>query len=172
VVRDAQAAAERQARGGRRAGLMSDSANAVLAAGLAKLGLIESPDATYDCSADGKNQCKQYRLFYMHGLGHGIGLEVHDPDRYEVDGTLQPGSVFTIEPGIYVRENVLDVLPKTARNEVLAAKLAAAVRRYRNIGVRIEDDYLIAKDGSLEWLTKSPREIREIEVMMRAVRVF
>jgi Xaa-Pro aminopeptidase len=172
VVRDAQAAAERQARGGRRAGLMSDSSNAVLAAGLAKLGLIESPDATYDCSADGKTQCKQYRLFYMHGLGHGIGLEVHDPDRYEVDGTLQPGSVFTIEPGIYVRENVLDVLPKTERNGALAAKLARAVATYRNIGVRIEDDYLIARDGSLEWLTKSPREIQEIEAAMRAVRVF
>ncbi|QJR36240.1 aminopeptidase P family protein [Gemmatimonas groenlandica] len=172
VVRDAQAAAERQARGGRRAGSMSDSSNAVLAAGLARLGLIESADATYDCSADGKSQCKQYRLFYMHGLGHGIGLEVHDPDRYEVDGTLQPGSVFTIEPGIYVRENVVDVLPKTERNGALAAKLAAAVRKYRNIGVRIEDDYLIARDGSLEWLTKSPREIQEIEAVMRAVRVF
>lgn len=171
VVRDAQAAAERQARGGRRAGLMSDSSNAVLAAGLARLGLIESPEATYDCSADGKTQCKQYRLFYMHGLGHGIGLEVHDPDRYEVDGTLQPGSVFTIEPGIYVRENVLDVLPKTGRNGALAAKLAPAVEKYRNIGVRIEDDYLIARDGSLEWLTKSPREIREIEMMMRATRM-
>ena len=170
VVRDAQAA-ERQARGGRRAGQMSDSSNTVSGAGLARLGLIEAVDATYDCSADGNKQCKQYRLFYMHGFGHGIGLEVHDPDRYEVEGTLQPRSVFTIEPGIYVRENVLSELPNTARNGALSAKLAATVAKYRNIGVRIEDDYLIGKDGSLEWLTKSPREIREIEAMMRAVRM-
>jgi Xaa-Pro aminopeptidase len=168
VVRDAQAAAERQARGGRRAGLMSDSSNAVLAAGLAKLGLIEAPDATYDCSADGKNQCKQYRLFYMHGLGHGIGIEVHDPDRYEVDGTLQPGSVFTIEPGIYVRENVLDVLPKTERNRVLSAKLARAVERYRNIGVRIEDDILVTrKAGGVNLTAAIPKTVAEIERAMR-----
>ncbi len=171
VVRDAQAAAERQARGGNRASAMNDSANAILAQGLADLGLIESPRATYDCSITGQMQCPQYRLFYLHGLGHGIGLEVHDPDRYEVEGTLQPGSVFTIEPGLYVRENVLDVLPDTPRNAELAGKLKAAVARYRNIGVRIEDDYLIAKDGSLTWLTRSPREIAEIETAMRQSRL-
>ncbi|MDQ6635314.1 MAG: Xaa-Pro peptidase family protein, partial [Gemmatimonadota bacterium] len=80
LVRDAQAAAERQAVLGAQARLMNDSANAVLAAGLARLRLIESPDATYDCSGGPTpRQCPQYRMYYMHGLGHGIGLEVHDP---------------------------------------------------------------------------------------------
>lgn len=171
VVRDAQAAAERQAKAGRPARGMSDSASAVLAAGLTKLGLIEAPDATYDCSTDGATKCRQLSLFYMHGLGHGIGLEVHDPDRYSYDDrTLQPGSVFTIEPGIYVRENVLDILPKTPRNAQLVEKIRAAVTAYRNIGVRIEDDYIVTANG-LEWITKSPREIAEIEAMMKKTRM-
>lgn len=171
LVRDAQAAAERQAKPGQRAQLMSDSASAVLAAGLAKLGLIEAPNAMYDCSDDGTRKCRQLSLFYMHGLGHGIGLEVHDPDRYSYDDrTLQPGSVFTIEPGIYVRENVLEILPKTARNAELVAKLKEAVGRYRNIGVRIEDDYIVTP-GGLEWITKSAREIGEIEALMKRARM-
>ena len=171
VVRDAQAAAERQAKAGQRAQLMSDSASAVLAAGLTRLGLIEAPDATYDCSDDGTRKCRQLSLFYMHGIGHGIGLEVHDPDRYSYDDrTLQPGSVFTIEPGIYVREDVMDILPKTARNAELAAKLRDTVSRYGNIGVRIEDDYIVTPTG-LEWITKSPREIAEIEAAMKRSRM-
>ncbi len=171
VVRNAQSAAERQAKSGRPARAMSDSASAVLAAGLARLGLIEAPDATYDCSADGKSQCRQLSLFYMHGLGHGIGLEVHDPDRYSYDDrTLQPGSVFTIEPGIYVRENVLDILPKSPRNAQIIEKLRSAVTAYRNIGVRIEDDYIVTANG-LEWITKSPREIAEIEALMKRTRM-
>ncbi len=171
VVRAAQAAAERQARPGQRAQLMSDSASAALAAGLTRLGLIEAPDATYDCSTDGTTKCRQLSLFYMHGLGHGIGLEVHDPDRYSYDArTLEPGSVFTIEPGIYVRENVLDILPKTARNAALIEVLRPSVERFRNIGVRIEDDYIITRTG-LEWITKSPREIAEIEAAMKRSRM-
>ena len=171
IVRDAQAAAERQAKPGARAQAMGDSASAVLATGLARLGLIESADATYDCSDDGTKKCRQLSLFYMHGLGHGIGLEVHDPDRYSYDDRmLQPGSVFTIEPGIYVRENLLEILPNTPRNAELAAKLREAVTRYRNIGVRIEDDYIVTKNG-LEWITKSPREIPEIEAAMKRSRM-
>ncbi len=171
IVRDAQAAAERQAGPGRRAQLMSDSAAAVLAAGLTRLGLIEAPGATYDCAVRGSGQCRQLSLFYMHGLGHGIGLEVHDPDQYYFDSrTLEPGSVFTIEPGIYVRENVLDLLPDTPRNAALVKRLRAAVERYRNIGVRIEDDYIVTSTG-LEWITTSPREIAEIEAAMRRSRM-
>lgn len=171
IVRDAQAAAERQAKAGARAQAMSDSASAVLAAGLARIGLIESADAMYDCSDDGTRKCRQLSLFYMHGVGHGIGLEVHDPDRYSYDDrTLQPGSVFTIEPGIYVRENLLEILPNTPRNAELVAKLREVVTRYRNIGVRIEDDYIVTKNG-LEWITKSPREITEIEAAMKRSRM-
>lgn len=169
LVRDAQAAAERQATLGAAARLMSDSATAVLAAGLARLGLIESPDATYDCSADGKRSCPQYRLYYMHGLGHGIGLDVHDPDQFYFTGRIEPGSAFTIEPGVYVRANLLDVLPATPRNRALAAKIGAAVKRYANVGVRIEDDYLATEQG-VEWISRAPRELSEVEALLHEPR--
>lgn len=166
LVRDAQAAAERQARPGAPPQLMRDSASAVLAAGLARLGLIESPNATYD-TPDGQEP--QYRLYYMHSLGHGIGLEVHDPDQYSFIGALAEGSAFTIEPGIYVRENLLEILSDTPKNRALIAKIRPAVERYRNVGVRIEDDYLITDKG-LEWVSKAPREIGEIEALMKRNR--
>jgi Xaa-Pro aminopeptidase len=167
IVRDAQAAAERQAKPGAKAALMSDSASAVLAAGLTRVGLMESPTATYDCGpAQQPQQCAQLELYYMHGLGHGIGLEVHDPDQYYFTTTLATGSAFTIEPGIYVRENLLDVLPKTPRNQALIAKLRPAIETFKNVGVRIEDDYLITDQG-LEWISRAPREINEVEAMMR-----
>jgi Xaa-Pro aminopeptidase len=167
VVRDAQAAAERQAKPGAKAQVMSDSASAVLAAGLTRLGLIESPAATYDCgTARQRQECPQLELYYMHGLGHGIGLEVHDPDQFYFTQTLAAGSAFTIEPGIYVRENLLEILPKTQRNDALIAKLRPAVTKFRNIGVRIEDDYLITDQG-LEWISRAPREASEVEALMR-----
>ena len=59
--------------------------------------------------------CSQLSLFYMHGLGHGIGLDVHDPDQYE-SGPIGVGSAFTIEPGIYVRENLPQILRRTPNN--------------------------------------------------------
>ena len=102
----------------------------------------------------------------MHALGHGIGLEVHDPDGAELSGVLGVGSAFTIEPGIYVRENVLEILPDTPRNRRLVAALRPAVERYRNIGVRIEDDYLVT-DRGLEWISRAPRELDEVEAAMR-----
>jgi Xaa-Pro aminopeptidase len=163
IVRDAQAAAEVQAQPGADARIMSDSATAVLARGLTQLGLIESPAATYETPSGPQ---PQYRLYYMHGLGHGIGLEVHDPDQFYYTGKLAEGSAFTIEPGIYVRDNLLDILADTPRNRVLIAKIRPAVEKYKNVGVRIEDDYVITSKG-LEWISRAPREIAEIETLMR-----
>jgi Xaa-Pro aminopeptidase len=170
IVRDAQAAAERQAQPGAASRLMSDSSDAMIAAGLAKLGLIESPTATFDAAtgADAR-EAPQYRLFYMHGLGHGIGLEVHDPEQFYFTRTLAEGSAFTIEPGIYVRANVLETLPDTPRNRAIAARLRDAVARYANVGVRIEDDYIITDKG-VEWISRAPREIGEIEALMKSRR--
>jgi Xaa-Pro aminopeptidase len=168
LVRDAQKAAERQAKIGRAARLMTDSSNAVLAAGLAKLGLIESPEATYDCAAGAQpRQCEQLSLYYMHGIGHGIGIEVHDPEQYYYTGKIEPGSAFTIEPGVYVREHILEEIPDTPRNREIAAKLRKAVETYKNIGVRIEDDYIVTDQG-VEWISQVPRELAEIEAMMKA----
>jgi Xaa-Pro aminopeptidase len=167
IVRDAQAAAERQLKLGAPARMMNDSANVVLANGLARLKLIDSPWATYDCSTGPTpRQCPQYRMYYMHGLGHGIGLEVHDPEQYYYSATIAPGSVFTIEPGIYVREHVLEEMPATPHNREIAARLRQAVTFYKNIGVRIEDNYAITEKG-VEWLSKAPREIAEVEAQMK-----
>lgn len=163
IVRDAQSAAEKEAKVGGSLLAMSNASDAVLAAGMARLGLIESAAATYDC--EGGQQCPQYRMFYMHGLGHGIGLEVHDPDQYYT-GPIGVGSAFTLEPGIYVRANALDVLPDTPRNRAMIAKLRPALTKYQNIGVRIEDDYIVTEKG-VEWLSRVPREIPEVEALMK-----
>jgi Xaa-Pro aminopeptidase len=150
-------------------GQMSQTAQAVLADGLARLGLIEAPDATFDCAGPGgaTRRCPQLSLFYMHGLGHGIGLDVHDPDLWYSSG-LVVGSSFTIEPGIYVRADVLDYLPDTPRNREMAARIRGATERYRNIGVRIEDSYLLTADGLERVSAGAPREIAEIEALMAA----
>jgi Xaa-Pro aminopeptidase len=164
IVRDAQAAAERQATVGAPSRLMNDSATAVLAAGLARLGLIESPEATYDCGP--RQQCFQYTLYYMHGLGHGIGLDVHDPDQFYYTARIGPGSAFTIEPGLYVRAALPSILPDTPRNRALLTVIGPAITRYANIGVRIEDDYIATAQG-VEWVSRAPREASEIEAAMR-----
>lgn len=171
VVLGAQVAAERQIRLGGQARAMTDSATAVLRNGLARLGLIESPEATYDCgTAQQPRTCPQLQLFYMHGLGHGIGLVVHDPEQYTLTGTFGIGSAFTIEPGIYVRENLLTILPDTPGNRRMAAKIAPAVARYANIGVRIEDDYLVTPAGVERVSAAVPREIEGIEALLAKPR--
>ena len=170
LVRDAQAAAEKVAKPGATWKAWSDTARAVDARGLAKLGLIESPDATFDppwkssCSSR-PGSCTQAFLYMAHGLGHGIGLEVHDPPpTYMEGGKFEVGHVFTIEPGVYISTKLLDMLPDTPKNRAMIAKVRKAVERYNNTGVRIEDDYLITPNG-VEWLSKAPREVQEVEAL-------
>jgi Xaa-Pro aminopeptidase len=170
LVRDAQAAAERVARPGASWEAWRDSARMAEARGLARLGLIESPDATFDPPWGASCQtkpvsCTQAFLYMAHGLGHGIGLEVHDPPHPWVgQGTFAPGHVFTIEPGIYISTKLLDMLPDTPKNRAMIAKVRKTVERYQNIGIRIEDDYLITPDG-VEWLSRAPREVQEVEAL-------
>lgn len=167
IVRAAQAAAERQAKVGGSARAMSDSASKVLSEGLTRLGLIEAPNATYDCGTDdAPRRCSQLSLYYMHSLGHGLGLEVHDPDQYYQTGKIEIGSAFSIEPGIYIRENLLEIIPKAAANQSLLTKLRTTLPRYSGIGVRIEDDYIVTENG-LEWVSCVPREADEVEAMMK-----
>ena len=171
VVLAAQKAAERQIRVGGPARAMTDSATAVLRSGLTRLGLIESAEAMYDCgSATRPRECAQLSLFYMHGLGHGIGLDVHDPDQYTTTGMIGVGSAFTIEPGVYVRGNILDIIPDSPRNRALKTRIAPAVARYADIGVRIEDDYLVTSDGVIRASAGVPREIDEVEAVMALPR--
>jgi Xaa-Pro aminopeptidase len=170
LVRDAQAASERVVKPGVSFEVWRDTARAVLARGLAKLGLIESPDATFDppwsagCGANPVS-CTQAFLYMAHGLGHGIGLEVHDlPRPYRGSGSFQVDHTFTIEPGVYISTRLLDMLPDTPKNRRMIAQVRKIVERYQNIGVRIEDDYVVTRD-SVEWLSRAPREIAEIEAL-------
>ncbi|GJG87900.1 Xaa-Pro aminopeptidase [Gemmatimonadetes bacterium T265] len=189
IVRDAQAAYVRQLRPGASIATASDSGRAVVAAGLARLGLIEAPDATFDApntppgapgastagadTAGGRaayRQVPQVSLYAWHGYGgHGLGLEVHDPAQYYRGARLvQPGDVFTVEPGVYVKPAVLDGLADTPRNRAMVARLRPVMARYRNVGVRIEDDYAMTA-GGVEWLSAGvPREADEVEAAMRA----
>jgi Xaa-Pro aminopeptidase len=171
IVRDAQRAAEGVAKVGTPQAAAQAAADSVIARGLARLGLVESAEAEFDapwadqCKVRAR-LCKQFALFLPHGLGHGIGLEVHDPAMYYFDGkTFGDGDVFTIEPGVYVNPEALRILPDTPRNRAFIAKVRPAVERYRNTGVRIEDDYVVTTRG-LEWLSRAPREIAEVEAAM------
>lgn len=160
LVRDAQQVAEELAEPGVSRDELGRVAAEVLAEGLARLGLIESPYASYE-DEQGR-ELPQYFLYYMHALGHGLGLDVHDP----WPGILEPGVAFTIEPGIYVRPNLFDeVVPDTPGNRRLRDAVLPAFRRYVGIGVRIEDDYLVTA-GGLERISEAPREIEEIEALM------
>ncbi len=164
AVRAAQLAAENAARVNGPAAALTRASDASLAASLTRLGLIEAPAATYDC---GNGQtCTQLSLFYMHSLGHPIGLDVHDQGASTGSGNLVPGTAYTLEPGIYVRGNLLDIIPNTPANQAMLAKVRPAIQKYANIGVRIEDDYIVTASG-IEWVSQAPREIAEVEALMR-----
>ena len=91
-------------------------------------------------------------------------MNVHDVGDY--GAALQEGMIFTNEPGIYIREDALDYLPDTPANKAFLAKVRPAFEKYKNIGVRIEDDMLVTKTG-VEWMTKAlPRSIADIEAFM------
>lgn len=96
-----------------------------------------------------------YRPFFMHRTGHWLGLDVHDVGDYKVGGewrVLEPGMAMTIEPGIYIPAG------------------APVGKKWRTIGVRIEDDVVVTR-GKAEVLTKgAPREVEAIEKAMRESR--
>ncbi len=172
LVRAAQDVAERNSKPGMKARVAQDSSVMVRAAGLAKLGLIESVEADFDppwpvnCETQAA-ACKQSNLWMIHGISHGLGLAVHDPVQASYgDGTYKIGDAFTIEPGIYISTRALDVLPDTPKNRAFIAKVRAAVLKYENTGVRVEDDYVITDKG-LQRISTAPREIDEIEALMK-----
>ena len=125
----------------------------VIKAGLLKLGLIT--DTTGD----------QYRMWYTHGASHYIGIDVHDVG--DNSHPLEPGMAFTIEPGIYIRQIVLDALPKTPANLALIEKVQPAVSKYADIGVRIEDSFLLEESGLRNLSSALPKTIPDVEAVMR-----
>ena len=172
LVLDAQKAAERNSKPGMSSAAATDSSIAIREKGLAALGLIESTDAMIDmpwqtnCTQNPRS-CRQSLFWMIHGISHGLGLAVHDPAQfYTGDRTFKEGDAFTIEPGIYISTSMLDALPDTPRNRAFIARVRPMVQKYENTGVRIEDDYIITANG-LERISNAPREIVEIEALMR-----
>lgn len=174
IVRDAQEAWVRAIRPGGSVRAADDAGRAVAERGLARLGLMDSVGATFDgppgqCPPNG---CPQVWLYAPHGYGgHGIGLDVHDPAQYYGrNGSFGIGDVFTVEPGIYIEPDDIADLPDTPKNRAFRAKIAPAVEKYKWIGVRIEDDYAITESGIEHLSIDAPREIDDVEALMRQPR--
>jgi Xaa-Pro aminopeptidase len=125
----------------------------VISDGLKKLGLIT------DTKGD------QYAVWYTHSASHWIGLDVHDAgDRNAV---LADGMAFTIEPGIYIRQEALDNLPKTPENQEFIRKVQSEFEKYKDIGVRIEDSYILTDGRAKQISTGIPKTVEEIEKFMK-----
>jgi Xaa-Pro aminopeptidase len=135
-----------QMRGG--AESVQGAAMEVFKQGLHKLGLITDV-----------NNAQQVGIWFNHGIGHGIGLNVHDPGGPE----LQPGMAMTVEPGIYIRPDALDNLPKTPENEKFIAAVRPAFEKYKGIGVRIEDDVLVTNGEPQVMSAMIPSKLEDVE---------
>lgn len=155
IVYDAQEAAAKAAKPGASLQAAHNASLEVIKDGLLRLGLITDRNS------------EQYRIWFMHGNGHWLGMNVHD-----VGGgaRFEPGMTFTNEPGIYVRMDALDNLQKTPENEKFIAAIKPAFEKYRGIGVRIEDDMVITPEG-VKWMTAAlPRSIADIEAFIARAR--
>lgn len=112
-----------------------------------------------------RNEREQVRMYFPHGLGHDLGLRVHDVN--DRTRPLTPGRIVTSEPGIYVR--AADVRAHPAYLALPASERAgidAALARYADIGVRIEDDILITADAPRNLSAAAPRTVTDIETWM------
>jgi Xaa-Pro aminopeptidase len=158
IVFDAQEAGAKVIRPGAIYSDVHRAATEVIKTGLLKLGLITDRNS------------EQYRLWFMHGTTHWLGMNVHDVGS---TAKLEPGMVFTNEPGIYVRLDALDNRPfnfKPAEWEKFKQQIRPAFEKYKGIGVRIEDDMLVTDTGT-RWMTAAlPRKITEIEAFMARSR--
>ena len=128
------------------------AAEEVVRQGLLKLGLVTDAAS------------KQHRTWYTHGICHWIGLDVHDVGDYR--RALEPGMSFVIEPGLYIREAALDALEDTAENRAFKEKVRPVVQRYKDIGVRVEDSFLLTETGLVRLSARVPRSLEEIEAFM------
>lgn len=149
IVLEAQEAAFAAIAPGRHWNEAHEATVQVITAGLVRLGLLKG-------EVDELIASEAYRAFYMHRAGHWLGMDVHDVGDYRVGGewrVLEPGMVMTVEPGIYVAPDNEDV-----------------PRKWRGIGVRIEDDVVVTRSGC-EILTDGvPKQVDEIEALMAAAR--
>jgi len=130
VVLKAQQAGIDACRAGATTGQVGSACSQELAKGLITLGIIKNA-----------NELGRY---YMHGFGHGIGLDVHDP----LPGTLAPGACLTVEPGIYIKAG------------------SPCDQKWWNIGIRIEDAILVTSGDPVNMSAAAPRTVAEIERIM------
>ena len=145
VVLEAQRAAIAKVRPGNTWNQPHDATVRVITRGLIKLGLLRGKERELI-------KAEAYRSFYMHRAGHWLGLDVHDVGEYRVDGRwrqLEPGMVLTVEPGIYI-----------------AADNTKVPKRWRGIGVRIEDDVVVTEQGCDVLTGDVPKRADEIEALM------
>jgi Xaa-Pro aminopeptidase len=117
----------------------------ILTEGMVRLGLLKG-------EVEKLIEEEDYKKFYMHRLGHYLGMDVHDVGLYQRDGQPRPveaGMVLTVEPGLYIAEDSEDIPDQ-----------------YRGIGVRIEDDVLVTTEGNRVLTDKAPKQVGEIEALM------
>ena len=158
IVYDAQEAVAKATKPGATLSDVNRAGTDVVKDGLLKLGLITDRNSM------------QHRVWFMHGTSHWLGMNVHD-----VGGSspMQVGSVFTNEPGIYIRPDALDQMPLGWRAdewEKFKAAVRPAFEKYKGIGVRIEDDMLVTADGA-RWMSEAlPRKMSDIEDFIAKAR--
>src|SRR3989449_9467487 len=125
----------------------------MLTEGMVNLGLLKGEPAKLI-------EEKKYMQFYMHNLGHFLGIDVHDAGRYYFKGEsrpAEPGMVMTIEPGLYISPDTSNI-PEEFNKDV--------PEKYLGIGVRIEDDVLVTENGAHVLTHKVPKDAGEIESLM------
>jgi Xaa-Pro aminopeptidase len=147
LVLDAQAAAIAEIYPGNPWNKAHEASVLVMTQGLVDLGLLFG-------EVDKLIEEEKYKEFYMHRIGHWLGMDVHDVGDYKINEQwriLEAGMVLTIEPGIYVQPNCETVDPK-----------------WRGIGIRIEDDVLVTKQGHEVLTSGAPKTVAEIEALMQA----
>jgi len=147
VVLQAQYAAIAASKPGNHWNAPHDAAVREITQGLIKIGLLKGklPSLIKDGA---------YRQFFMHRTGHWLGMDVHDVGDYKVGDewrVLEPGMVFTVEPGIYI-----------------PAGSKGVHKRWWNIGIRIEDDVLITKNGCEVLTGALAKEPDDVEKLMQA----
>ena len=149
LVLDAQSAALAQCKPGSTFKQVGDAAIEVITQGLINLGLLSGSLAF--------NLDKQrYRQFFMHGIGHWLGLDVHDTGHYKQNGKerpFAPGMVLTIEPGVYIASD------------------AEVDSHWQGIGIRIEDNIVITPNGYDNLTINTPKTIADIEALMAQARL-
>jgi len=147
VVLEAQRAAIARVKPGNHWNEPHDAAVRAITQGLKRIGLLKG-------SLPSLIRSGAYRRFFMHRTGHWLGMDVHDVGDYKIEDewrVFEPGMVLTVEPGVYI-----------------AAGTTGIAKRFWNIGVRIEDDVVVTRNGCEVLTDGVPKEPDEIEALMAA----